>query len=317
MMRHQIFKVPESLPEGKRRGAVDLQVRKNFPFREPEFDVLWNGNEASVYAWEIAPVRAAQQEAGVPRNCQVVPETMMKERGQDGIRLLATMEGFEGQLWNNGFLRASRWWPNRPSGDEWGRFQRSVGLQASQTESTPEAIQLPMLERPWTEGAFSLSDWSSLLRSRNAVTGLVVAAACPFVFLGTEIAVLSMAESSVRAELSELDSKNKAIRSDRNAALANLDGIEDLLRLDEYPPQADILTKAMALLAQTGAPRIISWSFDRGTLEIILRGGQPLDPTAYITLFERDEIFENASGTLIGQERDLQLRMTVAKRVKV
>jgi len=174
-----------------------------------------------------------------------------------------------------------------------------------------------MLERPWTEGAFSLSDWSSLLRSRNAVTGLVVAAACPFVFLGTEIAVLSMAESSVRAELSELDSKNKAIRSDRNAALANLDGIEDLLRLDEYPPQADILTKAMALLAQTGAPRIISWSFDRGTLEIILRGGQPLDPTAYITLFERDEIFENASGTLIGQERDLQLRMSVAKRVKV
>jgi hypothetical protein len=312
--RHQIVSVPATLPENKRRAAIELQVRKAFPFRNPDFALMWQGQEASVYAWERGMVSDAQAGKGIPRGSDVVPETLMRQPGENGPRLVKCLEGYEAQYWTNGFLKASRWWPTLPTSVDWARFERSSGLPALTPDSCPSPVELAMLERPWTEGAFSISDWSSLLKSRNVVAALATAAICPFIFFGVQYAVLSAAEARARAELADLDSKNKSVRVDRSEAYANLEAIEDYLRLDEFPPQAEVLTKAITMLAQSGAPKILSWGFDRGNLELILRSGPNLDATAYITLFERDDYFENVSGTLTGQERDLQLRMTLTSK---
>lgn len=314
MTRHQIFSVPQSLPESKRRAAIDLQVRKAFPLREPAFAAYWRGNEATVYAWDKAGVAQALEEAGLPAGTQVVPETFMRPRGADGVRIAAMLDGFEGQYWANGFLRASRWWPRLPSGGEWGIFMRSLGI-APEAQATPVVpSEQEFLERPWTEGTFSLDDWSSLLQSRRVVVAAATAAVCPFVLLGAHMAVLSVTESTVRAELAKLDAANRGIRQERAEAYRNLDAVEDYLKLDTYPPHVQVLNTAITLLANTGAPRIVSWNYDRGNLEIIARSDHDLDPTAYIKLFETDDAFENVSGTFVGQERDLQLRMTVAPR---
>jgi hypothetical protein len=313
MTRHQTFSVPEALPEAKRRAVLDLQVRKSFPFKEPGFAAFWKGAEATVYAWDAVAVRAAQESAGVSRSAQVIPETFIRPRGQNEVRLVAMLDGFEGQFWSDGFLRATRWWANPPTEIDWAKFVRSFGApNISSTNGVP--LELSFLERPWTEGTFSLDDWSSLLKSKRVLTFAAAAALCPFAFLGAEIATLSISEKNIREEIKVLNAANQNVRADRAAAYANLEAIEDFLKLTEYPSQAEVLTTAMLLLAKTGAPRIVSWSFDRGNLEIILRGEQSLDATAYITLFERDPVFENASGTLVGQEQDLQLKMSVTKR---
>jgi hypothetical protein len=313
MTRHHVFTLPANLPEAKRRAALDLQVRKAFPFKEPGFAAHWQGAEASVYAWDAARVRAAQIEAGLSPATQVVPETFVRPRGQTGVRLVAMLDGCEGQYWVDGFLRASRWWPAPPLAFEWARFLRAVGLPPPpEADPVPEAADF--LERPWTEGVLSLDDWATLLQSRRALGLIAAGALCPFLFFGAQIAVMAATESSVRAEIAALDAANRAVRADRAAAYANLEAIEAFVRLDEFPPHADVLATAVTLLANTGGPRILSWSFDRGNLEVILRGSNELDPTAYITLFERDPLFENVSGTFVGQERDLQLRMAVSKR---
>jgi hypothetical protein len=315
MMRHQIFSAPLTLPEGKRRAALDLHVRKSFPFKDPEFAAFWNGAEATVYAWDRASIHAALEDAGVPRSTQVLPETFVRDRGNNGTRVVAMLEGFEGQVWKNGFLTASRWWPTPPGEDEWSMFLRSTGIAPSGVHTQRQPLALPVLERPWTEGTFSIDDLFQVLQTRRAAAIIVTAALCPFILVGTSIAVMSMAEANVRADIAALAEANKGIRADRAAAFKNLEAIEVFLALNTYPAHVSALNTALTLLGPSGV-RIVSWSFDRGNLEIIVRGAQELDPTAYITMFERDETFEGVGGTLVGQDRDLQLRMSLTTHAK-
>jgi hypothetical protein len=312
LTRHHVFNLPEALPEAQRRAALDLQVRKSFPFKQPGFAVQWQGQAASVYAWDSETLRAAQDEAGVPHGTQVVPETFMRPRHDNGARLAAMLDGVEGQIWADGFLRATRWWPEPPAADDWRKFLRASGLQA--TDSEPVPAELAFTERPWTEGAFSLDDWSWLMKSPRALAAAATAALCPFVLIGAQITAVSITEARIQGEIQSLSAANQDVRKDRAAAYANLDAVEDILDLDPYPAQAEVLSTAITHLANAGAPKILSWNFDRGNLEVILRGAQDLDPTAYITLFERDTGFEGVSGTFVGQERDLQLRMTLSKK---
>jgi hypothetical protein len=190
---------------------------------------------------------------------------------------------------------------------------RSVGVTASEDGEQARALDVPLLDRPWSEGTFSFDDWSSLLQSRRVQAFAATAALCPFIFLAGQITVLSVSENSLAAERASLTKASQSVRADRAAAYENLDAIEALFTLDEYPAQVSILSTAMTLLANTGNPQVVSWSFDRGNIELVLRSGIDLDPTTYITLFERDPLFENASGTLVGQERFLQLRMQATK----
>jgi hypothetical protein len=288
-------------------------VRKSFPFKQPAFSAVWLGNEASVYAWEDSIVREAQDNAGAPRGAVVVPETFIRSPGQDGARLTAMLDGVEGQYWTKGFLRSSRWWPDVPDHIEWRKFLRSVGFVTTEDNELPTALELPILDRPWSEGTFSFDDWSSLLQSRRVQAVAATAALCPFVFLAGQITVLSFSENALATESASLTKASQSVRADRAAAYENLDAIEALLALDEYPAHVSILSAAMTLLANTGNPQVVSWAFDRGNVELVLRSGIDLDPTTYITLLERDPRFESVSGTLVGQDRHLQLRMTVTK----
>ena len=315
MVRHQIFNAPATLPEGKRRAALDLHVRKSFPFKDPDFAAFWRGPDATVYAWDRAPIRAAIVDAGVPRSTQVIPETFVRERGSNGARVVEMLEGYEGQVWKDGFLAASRWWPKSPIEEEWTMFLRSTGIAPS-AENIACAPQIfPLLERPWTEGTFSIDEFIQTLQTRRVAAIIATAALGPFVLAGTSIGVMSMAEANVRANISALAEANKGIRLDRAAAYTNLEEIEVFQGLDTYPAHVAALSSALTLL-ETFRVQIVSWSFDRGNLEIILRGKNELDPTAYITMFERDAMFEGVGGTLVGQDRDLQLRMALTKRLK-
>jgi hypothetical protein len=301
------------LPDGKRRGALELLVRKSFPFKQPAFSAVWAGNDASVYCWDNDSVLEAQAKAQVPRGTNVIPETFLRPPTTDGARLVQTLDGVEAQFWSQGFLRSSRWWPTAPSPIDWQKFLRSVGASSATFDAPMSLENLPFLERPWSESAFSFDDWSSVYQNQRAQLIATTLALCPIMFLGSQVAVLSVAENALATERAELNRASESIRADRNVAYENLDIIEQLLALNEYPPQVQLISNALNMLANAGSPQVVSWSFDRGNLEVVLRSGIDLDPTTYIKLFERDPQFENVSGTFVGQERHLQLRMAVTK----
>ena len=314
MTRHNVFSVPATLPEAKRRAALDLQVRKSFPYANPGFTAFWKGNDATVYAWDATAVQAAIEKAGLPRTTVIIPETFIRDRGTSDARLVAALEGFEGQIWRDGFLVNTRWWPVPPQAAEWFNFMRASGLASTSTSSRVTPCNLAILERPWTEGTFSIDDLSTLFQSQRAIGVLATAALCPFLFLGTYMAIIAAADANLKRESAALSAANQGLRKDRSESFDNLEAIEDYIRLDAYRSQANVLTTAMTLLGNGAGPRILSWSFDRGSLEIIVRDKNTLDPTSFITAFERDPLFEGVGGTLIGPERDLQLRMALSKK---
>ncbi|MFX6269947.1 hypothetical protein ABTF75_19175, partial [Acinetobacter baumannii] len=80
----------------------------------------WGDGHAGAWLWDQGAVEAAIADAGEdPEAVLIVPETAVQQPGTSGARLLRLNDGYEGQAWQNGLLRASRYWLSPPSADEW------------------------------------------------------------------------------------------------------------------------------------------------------------------------------------------------------
>ena len=122
---------------------------------------------ATVYAWDAATVEAAIVAAGLtPVQCTICPETFMREPLQNGVRLATMIDGLEGQVWREGSLAATRWWPTPPPIREWVVFPQGSRVDLSHTLSTPPApSDAPLLNAPWTSAAAPITDFWSLIRN--------------------------------------------------------------------------------------------------------------------------------------------------------
>lgn len=315
LLRHNLFSIPDTLTQAQQEAYLRLQVKKAFPFVEPGFIVVRKDRQASIYAWDQSVVSAELRTHGLSLSTEIIPETLIRERADDELRIVAMLEGFEGQYWKGGFLSATRWWALQPSPLEWRQFARLTGTNDLYDGGVPTPIELTLLERPWIEDAFSLGQVAALFQTARAAQVAITTVLCALVFILSQTGLISLQEARVKTEILKLRAANKEFGQNRSAAYSNLDEITGLLALDSYPPQIDVLYAALAILGPAEA-RVLSWSFDRGNLDVVVRGKREFDPTTFITLFERDDRFQGVSGTLIGQERDLQLKMTVEPQQK-
>lgn len=314
--RQTVFTFPAELPDAKRKALLALQVRRWAPWPNVKFNAYWSANRATVYAWNDDDVKAAIAEAGLSeRRCIVIPETFIRRPLQDGVRLVAALDGFEGQVWQNGFIAFSRWWPRQPNPSEWDMFVRSAGLPLEQFAGRiPELQDAPVLESPWTRQENALAGaWAMLEDPRTAAAAAAIVAA-PFVYLAVQYTTLAVANASINSRIERLSVETQGVRKQRSEALANLDEIDDYLGLEVYPSQFEILTVSLGLLQPMNA-KIAEWTYDVGTLSFTLRPTQELEPTFLITAFEKIGLFTNVTATRTGQEGLLRVRMDVQPRL--
>ncbi len=312
LVRQTVFELPENIPPAKRNNALDLLVRKWSPFSSTAYATQWMGNRASVYAWDRNRVEADISAAGhTARRFKVWPETFLREPLEDGIRLAAAADGYEGQVWSQGFLTFTRWWKDVPSQRDWTIFLRTAGIDlGSATQATPEPATLGVLPAPWTIGTTSADDVWSLLQTERVAAIAMTVIAIPFLYLVGQAIIVSIATSQTDAAINDLTQTNQTVRVSRNEALTNLDDIEAYLSLETFPPQYEVLTRASRLL-QGRDLTIVEWVYDNGTLSISLDSSSPLDSTFFIEAFEKDELFSNVSGTSGVQQDSLRLSMQV------
>ncbi|MBY0510761.1 MAG: hypothetical protein K2P94_11510 [Rhodospirillaceae bacterium] len=289
-----------------------LQVRRWAPFPSAKYIAQWSGNRASVYAWDDNEIKKGVVDAGLNvRRCTIYPETFFHPPLQNGARLVAAIEGVEGQVWRDGFLAASRWWPQKPSRIEWEMFLRAATQPLAQNGGqVPEPEQLGFLEAPWNreEGYLGIP-WWLLEDSRYAAAGIALLLA-PFIYMSFEYATLAIANTRVKSTLDAVTVETQSIRKQRSEALTNLDQIDSYLGLEIYPSQYEILATALELLEKRSV-KIPEWTYDVGTLSFTLRGDQGVDATSVITAFEKSGVFTNVSATRFGQEGQLRVRMDV------
>src|SRR3990172_2060065 len=123
----------EHVPKAQRTQALRLQIRQWSPYASPGQYVVWGQDDALVWAWDAD---------------RLLHPTLLS-----GLRLVACLDGVEGQLWRERRPVHSRWWPESPSATEWLNFQRDAGIAPGQGDAVPAPQAPPWLKQPWAKTA--------------------------------------------------------------------------------------------------------------------------------------------------------------------
>jgi hypothetical protein len=234
-----------------------------------------------------------------------------------GARLAAMTDGYEGQVWRDGLLAATRWWPEVPQPQAWIMFLRGAGADLGQAEVLrPSAAGTEILPQPWTMTAPPITDIWSLLQNDRAAAIAAAAVLVPIIYLIAQACILGIATAHVSGKIADLSGANQSIRLERSEALANLDAVQRYLSLEPYPSQLEVLASVARVLSPQSIT-ITDWSYDSGNLEMSIRGSTPLDATVFIEAFEKNAIFSNVTATTESQGTQLRLRMQTNPKVEL
>ena len=287
------FTVPKDLTPAKREAALRLKILEWSPYATPGMLIDWAETEAGVWIWDQAKVDEAIRAQGLdPKRVAVLPETALAEPAENGARIVASIEGLEGQAWREGQLIASRWWQELPAPEEWRRFQRAAALPPGmQSAQPPEPETVPFRDAPWPR---TRRRWLAMVqdagRTRLAVAAMVVLA-LPLAYESAALVRLTLKTASVERSLADLRRQADPVIRARLAAQTAMECVRQLLALDPYPDQLALLAKIGGQLPPNGTT-LGDWSFQNGELRFTVQHQNPLDSSQYVRLFEALNMFE-------------------------
>lgn len=295
------------MPAGKRHGFVEIAVKRLAPFPDPECHVVWTATAAMVWIWPRASM--LPDEDGVPLRNEldaVYPESVYLGQPEPaGEPLLSTSDGFEGRIWRDELLVASRWWPAVPALSDWSDFCRGAG--GSVPEHVPEAQPFLLQDRPWADHRRrTATAWFQRIQRPAAFTATFLLAALLAWQVGSLVR-LAIARAGVAQEAQTLNSRLGNILLAREHATRDAADADTLLRL--RPPMAQITLMArMAQLLQGSNGQIVEWSVpERGKLAVTLRLAKP-DPEALVKSMEASGILTEVTSDSGAGPNEIVLR---------
>lgn len=306
-LKHALFTVPEQLSNRKRNSALELKISAWSPFHETRFSAIWSGNVASVFAWDHDALSERISEHGyLPSECEIVPEAFIRTPERDSVRLVACDDGVEAQVWDEGFLRTSRWWSTVPKAQEWALFARTTG--STLNTIVPDLSEPEWLEMPWHVQEAGASMINRALKNERILVGAAVILLAPCIYYTTQWLTYSALDIRIKREIAAIETNSRTVRADRSRALSGLERAEDLIALNRYPHQLEILSRAHNLL-QGHAVTLSNWDYDDGSLEFGLESKEDMDARVFISDFEKDPLFTSVSSGTRGDR--LTLKMSV------
>lgn len=231
-----------------------------------------------------------------------IPEGFLREPGTTGPRLVQCQEGYEGQVWDEGTLISTRWWPLPPGRDDWRRFidgsDAVVGL--------PDDPEVDWFRVPDIEIIAWRKDLSLLSLGRESVTrvftparlGLVAVLLMivPFGLLAGSYIRLNTYLSGANAEISRLSERNDAIARAQKRALAARQFSEAMAANTNSMILVDALTDL-----RTGAPEkgytVGYLSFTGQSIEVRLSDYSGGDIPALVQRLEGTENWSSVSAS--------------------
>jgi hypothetical protein len=309
----------KSVPKPQRSQALALQIRQWAPFANTGCYLLWDQDHAQVWAWDAdraANAMAAKQLK--PGSATVVPETLLHQRRSQGVYLLACLDGFEGQVWRDHSLIASRWWPGMPNEVEWINLQRDAASPPElQSKAVPAAIGLQWMEKPWgkavplgasTEAGGTAEAW--------AVPLFVLCLFSWSAWYGVQLIKLNSVLSEQAAELSALTLRAEPVTRARARALDAISRINQLQAIDPYLDQVSLMAKVAETFPKDGA-YLKEWEFLNGKLKLLIASPNKLASSAYVKLFQGLGILRNVQAVAAADPANLSLSMEVLPQAEM
>lgn len=261
------------MPESKRASALGLQINTWSPFAQTDCAIVWTDTGwASVWAWDSEALQASLQKAGqTAKNLQPIPETLLLGRGEDGVRLVKSLDGFEAQHWAGGDLSASRWWPARPDPAAWLSFQRDCGLSPDHVRDSFTVAEIAFTQRPWATVSRTGDAAGTVGATELAAYGLLILAlGVPSLYLAVEHFRLAQARGVLQERLAQEGARAKAVLNTREAALNASDELRAIETLQTYPGPLVHLTAIARALPESGGVFVREWELNDGRLRFLL-----------------------------------------------
>lgn len=284
-----------AVPAPQRTQALRLQISQWAPFSRVGSYVIWEGASALVWAWDAEGIETEIKRVGLkPKSVQIIPETLLNEKRVSLSCLQQSLDGFEGQYWQNGSLVACRWWSQRPSLAEWVNFQRDAGLSPEmQSAEIPKPAPLEWKDQPWKK-SIDLDDQAGNVSTvyqvliALSVLGLV----CATAWIGSQFYQYRLSMQIQRINLQKLIKQNMPLVEARSASLSALDRIKELQALYKQPEVLGLLAKVAETLPKDGT-YLKDWEFQGSKLKYQLVSPKKLLLSDYLKQLELMGLFKN------------------------
>lgn len=309
LCRYRKFDISQ-VPKKNRFQALQLELGQWTPFAESSYYIGWRGDQALVWCWDRSKTEQAIRSQRLnPKRIQVLPETLLRSPTQDGVRLMHCFEGFEGQVWQQGALAHSRWWPLMPSAEDWLMFQRDASIVPEAQQHQPPAAQLSQFNaRPWLTTAGDHADINQN-ESRVIAFGILLLM-LPTLWYGTNLYKIHQAKVHYENTLAQLKPQADPIMLARNQALDYLVRIRSLQAFAQYPEQL-VLMSNVAEVLRNDELHLKDWNFQSGKLKITLASSNEIASTALIGRLQLTGYFRDVKALTSQNSKMLILQMDV------
>lgn len=243
-----------SVPVRERRSVLRNHLLAWSPFDQNEYRVVLRGTQALAFCWDTEVVDECFRNAGAEsRPC--LPEGLFRPAmAEDGLRLVRCIEGYELQVWVDGLMQASRWWPQSPDSSAQLDFLRTLDRQQIlNTKVQLEVSKLQWQARPWADTLTSdalTSNWSRLEQLATGVTLVGLAT-----LTGAQASQLYAAFTEHRAIALDLQKTKLAITpvlSARDRAIGQARELDTLARELTALQPIEVMQHMTALLPAKG-----------------------------------------------------------------
>jgi hypothetical protein len=294
-----------TVPTSKRDDSLALHVRQWSPFNHYGEYTVWYKGRAQVWIWDHARQQSAQAQMNVTQ-ARILPESVLRPPlGNHGVQIIACCEGYEAQIWEEGCILVSRWWPHMPEDTTWQQFLRTHRLPL--TTPVPAPVSGDLLISPWGRARRALSGWNQLRNERLWLTAGAALLLSLTVWQGMAVWRQQDALAAVNAKIESLTLEAGPILQARTQALADQDASRRLLALNPYPPQLVLLAEVATLLPSPEA-RLKEWLYQNGELRFTVEAPQ-IDPRQYVETFQAAPMFRDVQTESSRSDKELIIHL--------
>ena len=316
-LKHTCISLPDTLKGKKRESALRLKIMAWSPFKETKYCTQWKGNTASVFLWDANLVGKMIKENNInPNACEIIPEVFMREPIVTGIRLVDTTFGKEGQIWDDGLLKVSRWWREQPDQLEWDLFVRNAGSILEQSNSgVPQKSNPDWLKVPWLREGLGIENLKYFLKNRTIIISLATILTIPLIFLMTQFITYKIMTVNIQSELSLIREDTQNIRGQRRNAIRNLSSIEKLISLNNHPQQIEILSSIHSQISPLNLS-LVTWDYSPGKLEFSFETNDNINSISLIKDLEKNYLFSNVSTSTRGSRQIFKMNINTKEEIQ-
>jgi Tfp pilus assembly protein PilN len=284
------FETMNALPGGqslRRYEAAKLNARARTPIADPEFYFDWGTDQVGVWSWPKSLTSDLTDFEG-----EILPETVLHSPLQDGARLMKAIDGYEGQVWRDGQLRASRWWPNQPGDADWANFMR-VSRMTGVDQFRPAVEELVLTDRPAHDQPYTaLLDRVKSINLRDMAALALLCIAVPGLYLLGQWAHLSQTRASANAELSALSVETAEISEARRSAQTASNELAAYASALNRRHPAELLASVSEELARFSI-RLDAFEQNDDQLALNLRADADFAPEALVRAMENNPLMNS------------------------